>query len=242
VTAELFVEPFWLVATAAVWLTLAIGFVTWIRRRSGPAERWSYPFLIIASAGTVLLAVLVSIFKPLIVARYFIGVLPAFCLLLAYPVVYARPRGLALGLGISILVVSLMSGSMVVTRQTTENWKAVAAHIEANSSSGDDLVLIDQAQVWSVPFDFYYRGELEAGFMSGELSDAQTVQDAVDANCPCDRLWLVQSVRRTSGESLVYEPQSDYGGYKILARKTFHENLIRDRLAIDLWLLGEEGN
>lgn len=222
----------------SLWILIALGLIAWFRGLNAWPDRWSYPYIgLAASAGTILLVILVSIAKPLLVARYFQGALPAICVLLAFSVVYSRPRYLAIGLGLVVLVVGLLSSFQVADRQTTEDWKAVAAYIEANSRAEDKIAIIDERDEWLAPFQFYYGDDQAFGFVPGELNDSQVVRQAVAANCPCDRLWLAHSVRRSTTESLDYEPEDNYDGYHVVDRVTFADRLLKDRLAIDLWLL-----
>ncbi len=234
---DLFDRPIWIAMTVLAWAALAVGLVTWLRGRPRWPERWGYPYVAITLAGTVFLAIVVSLVKPLIVPRYFIGVLPALCILFAFVAVYGRPRLLALGLAAGILLASFSSTAQIATRRSTEDWRSVAQYVEQHAAPGDRVVVLDQAEHWTDPFQFYYRGEAPFAFLAGQLSDSQAVQAAIDASCPCDRLWLAQSVRRTSSESLAYEPDGDYSGFRVVERVIFDEALIRDRLAVDLWLL-----
>lgn len=237
VTWALFASPVTFVVSAVLWILLAIGLVAWLRLRSQLPYRWSYPYIALAAGGTVLLVNLIALTKSLFVARYFLGILPAISIVIAFSVVYGRPRYLAIGLTVLALVPSLVASYLIVSRQTAEDWGAVAAYIETNSNDDDTLVQIAESPSWTEAFNHYYQGPLTPGFVPGELSDPTAVQTAIDENCPCQRIWLFQSARRTSRRTLSYGPEDDYAGYHVVKRVKFDQNLIGERLAVDLWLL-----
>jgi 4-amino-4-deoxy-L-arabinose transferase-like glycosyltransferase len=234
---ELLVTPIAWAVALMLWVILALGLLSWIHGRSGWPNRWSYPFTASVAAGTVLIAVIVSITKPLIVPRYFLGALPIICILFAFSIVYALQRRLAFALGVAVLGATLFASYTLVTQQATEDWKAVAAYLGENLRPEDTLFQVDETRVWTAPFNHYYQGPPAPIFVPGELRDPGVVQTAIDENCPCERIWFVQSARQTGARSVAYEPQSSYSGYQLVSRVIFDEKALDERLAVDLWLL-----
>jgi hypothetical protein len=58
---------------------------------------------------------------------------------------------------------------------------------------------------------------------------------AIERLCLCDRIWLVQSARHSSGALLV-DPFKNQLGYRLVDWERFDQNLISNHFAVDVWL------
>ena len=92
-----------------------------VRRASRTPDSDLFPVLVMIGAvvGTILLAVAVSLFKPILYVRYFAGVLPTFCVLLAAAAVGARRRVVG---WVAYGVLFLVSIAFVIP-VVTESWR-----------------------------------------------------------------------------------------------------------------------
>ncbi len=73
-----------------------------------------------------------------------------------------------------------------------EEWREVAAFIE-NKSGADDVIVIC-ASYCQIPFDYYYKGNLERFGMDPDVTDNDKIAGVVDKSVAGkQRMWLVLS-------------------------------------------------
>jgi mannosyltransferase len=195
-----------LLAVPALLLVVA-GAVTlgrWIRRHglSDPAGGnalfllvWLLlPFAVVAG---------ISVVRPLFVPRYFIGVLPAFALVLAVGITRLRRPSLMVA-ALSVVIVATLP--LLVSRYAVtghEDWRGVSDLIEPRWRSGDVIVI--DPDLYLIPLDVYLAqwgdpgmlpvpvqglqpGDFDAGYQGRPASvDFERSLDVRDAS----RVWLV---------------------------------------------------
>lgn len=233
---QLLSQPIWWLITGAVWGTVALGVTTYPQAPEKSRARFGYPFL----AGTVGLilgiALLASLFKPLIHPRFFSSIAPAVSVLLAYGLVRYQPRLPAWLLAMILLAASLFSSYAAVTYHWKEDWKGVAAYVKANSEPDDRILIFAPSEYWTAPFEHYYDGKLQITVSEGDLSSSPDLSRALEALPAGGRIWLIQSARHADSRSLDYELSSEHSKFLEL-REKFDQDLLMTHLAVDLWLL-----
>jgi hypothetical protein len=144
--------------------------------------------------GTVLLAVVVSLAKPILFVRYFVGILPTLCILLAVAAVRSRPRIPGVTAYFLLLVVSIAFVVPVVTETWRPDFAAVGDTI-AEGGSEDAVVLIvgpDPNDLGLSGFDHYNDAAVPVVMVdSRDGSDAVAAAiDELDGD-PA-RVWLLR--------------------------------------------------
>jgi 4-amino-4-deoxy-L-arabinose transferase-like glycosyltransferase len=218
-------------------LVLAMGGGMVAARRAAPPTRNGYFYLLAGVGGTFLIALVISLYKPLIHLRYFNGIVPSACLLIAYGL---RPRALAVGL----LALSLYSTYTVTTSRWQEDWRAVAAYVETHEEPGDKILVIFPAvaKFWGLPLaDYYYHGNAPLIYFdsfvrdeAGQLSTADDIARALEALGPHRQVWVVVSAReRTAGRL----GEVSLPGHRLILRRTFDERMAYAWGVVDLFYL-----
>ena len=124
-----------------IYTVLFIGFVAMIRSlRQTPEAGSNYLLFLSVVAGTFGLAIIVSYMKPVIFIRYFLGIVPFVCLLLAYGFFRIRPKFIGATLLAFLVVFSILFGFQVTTYSWRPDFRAVASHIEKHGNSGHALL------------------------------------------------------------------------------------------------------
>jgi mannosyltransferase len=230
----------WLIAAWSVWMALAFGFIGLIgARKTKPTWSEAYLLLVACVAGTFLIAFRFSLLKPLIVARYFTGIVPAICVLVAFGVCNLQPRWMALLIVVTMSVAASFSSYRVAASRWQEDWRGVTTIIESNSLPGDTILLFlpDNAQFWKIPFDHYYDGDLAVTCFAGELSNDNDVTTALGSLAPHNRVWIVQPARFTSGGPLGDLTSATYPHHRLLFRQVFDHRVAFSALAVDVLCL-----
>jgi Dolichyl-phosphate-mannose-protein mannosyltransferase len=154
-------------AQALLVLVPTVPLVVGMLEMRAPGRRGMLMQLATAGLFLPLLAVLVAAWRvPFWLPRYFVLLTPWLAVLLACGLFRLRPRFLALGVGVLLVVVSLYTDWRYDTDYTKEPWREVAAHIAAISPPGHTVVL--------VPFDVdpyaYYNRHTRDRIATAEVS------------------------------------------------------------------------
>lgn len=178
----------WLAVSGALVLAaVAPGPATDDRRREGGA------FLAAWAFGAPIGAFLISQLTPLFLTRYLLPALPGYLALLGVGLARAAgwwPR-------LRLLAAALLIASLVALLPTyagglKEDWRGVAAAVQAAERSGDLVLLVDEDT--SVPFNYYYRGNAPQYRLWRGWSDPADIAARLDPVLAGPRrAWLVHS-------------------------------------------------
>jgi hypothetical protein len=140
------------------------------RHRSGPGSliRTRCPALdyLLLSAGLPIgLGLVVSIFKPLFVARYFLPSLPFFALLAAVGILQIKPRALAAGVVALITILSLREDRLYYRAGPVQDWRGAINFVAARGRAEDALVIYPE-YYWVAPEYYISRLDQRAAFPS----------------------------------------------------------------------------
>jgi uncharacterized membrane protein len=222
----------------ASWTMLFFGLVAWIWANQPKVSRRNHLFIAFATIGTIALAAIASLIKPVFVARYFVGILPTTYVIISYALIHRKVRRWLVVPVILLLFTALTSSYLLVNRLTVEDWKGTVAYIEANANPDDTIVLVNAERFWVEPFEHYYQGPSQPRFVSGTLNDPKVVSIALKSFCPCERIWFIESARKSTS-ALTGDPFENHSEYRLVGREKFNQNLISSHLAVDV-LLGEK--
>lgn len=240
VRRELVPEWLWWLVSFAMWIALLVAFARMmIPSRRYSKQLMSYLYLTSCFVGTLLIAYLISFFKPLIVTRYFMGIVPLTCILLAFAL--RQVRFIALPLMALMVTTALFSSVKITTSLWQEDWRGVTDYIEQHSQADDRIMLFFPVglEFWVKPFEHYYDGQLPTNYVRSELSDKIESQKMLDRLKPHhhQRLWVIQSARNTLSEPLPDVLTSPFADYRLIDRQTFGRALVPKEYTIDLLLL-----
>jgi 4-amino-4-deoxy-L-arabinose transferase-like glycosyltransferase len=240
VRRELVSEKVWHIVLSGVWTALAFSCTILLFWRSNRARlRDQRALLLFSVLGTFLMAFLSSAWRPLIVTRYFTGILPVTCLLVVLGASRLRPRCLAAPLLAGLVAVSTFSSYWIATASWHEDWRAVTSHIETNALAHDVVLLFFPVapEFWRMPFDHYYDGGLKVWCLKGEWSDTEGLGEILDGLGPHDRVWVIQSSRFTSGAPLVEREEKVFAAYDVFSAKRFERRSALSSRAVDVLCL-----
>ncbi|MBC7224082.1 MAG: hypothetical protein H5T59_07390, partial [Anaerolineae bacterium] len=99
----------------------------------------------------------------------------------------------------ALLVLSFVPGLVgMYAWEQKEDWRGVAALLEAEGRPGDCMVLVDEDI--RAPLNYYYRGDLPQVGVSRFQTDPHALADLVQgwAQGGCARAWLVMSHHDTN--------------------------------------------
>ena len=198
------------VATAAAFFAAS----TWLFARRAGEKRWRAAVqalptearrLVAGDGGTLLLVglwllfpiavplALSMVFGPMFVERYTIAATPAFYMALAVGITALRrvvPAHATLGL-LAILIAPGLHDYYAT--DVKEQWREVAAHVEAEARPGDAIVFApgeNGALRWT--FGHYYRGSTPQCDIPTEATAREAIAGSLAVCAPdAQRLWLV---------------------------------------------------
>jgi hypothetical protein len=182
---------------------LTLGLASQIRGRISGAHldtREAFPYVLTASAGPVAIAVAVSLFKPLIVDRYFVIVTPAACVLLALGVAQLSQRYAMAPLVLVLAVGLLTSAWGVATTRWKEDWRGVTAYVTA-SSEPRDAILLPSGQ--GTPFNHYYTGTLTQASIPQGPAGQDVIEQVLTHIGPFARVWVVSTDRSQASDAVI---------------------------------------
>ena len=177
-------------------VTLSVLLVLAARRATRTGDSDLFPLIVMAGGvvGTVLLAVVISFAKPILFVRYFVGLLPVCCILLAAGAVKARRRVLGFAAYGVLLVVSVVCVVPVLTDSWRPEFEAVSERITAGVSD-DTVVLVmgpNENDIALSGFDHYHDADIPVQMIdSARGSDAVAEAVAVLGSDP-GRVWVLQ--------------------------------------------------
>jgi mannosyltransferase len=182
-----------------------------------PSEHRDHVLLVLMwGVAPIVLTIVISIFKPLLVARYLIVVVPAFALLGAMATLSFRGRFISTALFTVLLGLTLWSGLQWYTGLPKDNWRLAVQSVSSRAELGDYVVFYPPRMI--TPFD-YYRHRLS---LTGQTPPYSS---QVPAAPGAKRVWLVMRIEHGHGwpadvvalrESLVasgFKPQGRIRSY-----------------------------
>jgi mannosyltransferase len=189
-------------------LALGVAGREWWLRTCSPDEKnlaWPFEFLTIWSLLPLVIALLLSHWKPVFSPRFLMICLPAFLLLLAEGLVGIRPRW-ALYSVVGALLLSLLTAlPSYYRRPGFEDWSAVNKFLSENVRSSD-TILVDAAYLDVFEFTFRYSGQALP-----TRSIVPNPGEKADWWQSSDRIWII-SCHPTAQNELPPLPQNYLSG------------------------------
>jgi hypothetical protein len=127
---------------------------------------------------------------PIYQAKYTIGAFPALCLLVANGLSNIKWQWIFYPVLILIVILSSLGLEQYYQSPTNEQWKEVAQLVDSNSKPNDVIVFCEQ--YYNIPFDYYYKGDLQqTGF--NDVEEAKKFVDSTGKDIPSKsgRIWLL---------------------------------------------------
>ncbi len=122
--------------------------------------------------------------------RYSIAALPAFYILVARGITVFDKKWIIYPILLIITALSLPGLHYYYTHNVKEEWRQAAHFVESNSQP-NDIILISKYSM-QIPFDYYYKGELERVDIDPDVKDSSVLATIVDnISTGKERLWLV---------------------------------------------------
>lgn len=180
----------------SVGLILATGILTtYLGRRNNSHlhSREKHTLIAAYAVGPMLLMVVVSLFKSVIVDRYFLILVPPVSILFGLGIVHLARFRAALPLIVALAAATTISSYRVASTDWKEDWKGVSKHIDGNSRSGDIIVLIPATL--RPPFAHYYDGPLPIHNVAGDLTQRRDVEREFEKLASFARFWVIQAER-----------------------------------------------
>jgi 4-amino-4-deoxy-L-arabinose transferase-like glycosyltransferase len=135
-------------AVGHIWPSRKIRRVSW--------ESWRYRFLLCWLLSPTLFTLVVSLVKPLFVARYFIFCLPALLLLVAGGLTRLRSNWLIAG-ALSLMLIFSLRGTAGYYKQDIDiqrdDWRGATKYLLSHSEPGDALLF--HVPMGRMPYEFY---------------------------------------------------------------------------------------
>lgn len=212
----------WAYPVLVLALTLALAAGLFVRRgnrkqRTNAGERGRHLFVLACAVGPILVAIAVSLFKPMVVDRYFLIVVPPACILLALGVTRLSRHYATIPIALVLAMGMLVSAFGVGAIRWKEDWRGVAAYIMDNSVPDDVIVLVPGGL--RLPFDYYYDGSLERYGVPDNLASASEVEQEFDNFEPFTRLWMVRAERFQVSDQIVDYIAAEYSRYLVSCRQ-----------------------
>lgn len=229
-----------LVASLIYGLLAAGGAITtweWRRKR---CSAWTpcpnYLSLFGAVLGTFGLAFLFSLYKPVIDTRYFLGVLPLTCLLIAFVLLRMPGRSSGLLLGSAVVAVGLVSSYQVTTRRWRTDYRGVTAHIKQHATPDDTILFLvpEDHPFNTMAFDYYDDGQIPVTRIFDQKHNQAEMRDTLANLPPHDGVWIVQNQR-------VAALESSYPTHRLIFHKIFHDDMYATRSTLEVAYLDYVG-
>jgi mannosyltransferase len=202
-------------------LTMLIGLGLFARKRNRrPNRRKSLLFISTYACGPIAIALAISIFKPFVVDRYFLIVVPAACILLALGVIQSVRQPLMIPVVMVLTAGMVVSAYGIATTEWKEDWEGAAFYVESKSMSNDVIIFIP-GNLW-LPFNHYYHGALPHYDIPGNLTNREEIKQKFDDLKSFSRLWTIQAERFEVNEEIADYIANEYGNEKLFCR-TFDE-------------------
>lgn len=205
-------------------------FWTWRRQRSQPSILYqNYTYLLGLALGTFILAFLFSLYQPVIFNRYFLGVLPVTCLLIAFALLKIPGLYLRLLLGSLLVAFSLFSSYRIATAQWRTDYRGVAAHIERYEHLDDTILFLapEDDPFWTMAFDYYYDGQAPVVHVFARKRDQTELDNTLAELPPHHGVWVIQNRRVAALESA-------YPAHRLAFREIFHDEMYASWATIEV--------
>ena len=191
-------------------------------RASRPEVGFAAAVVVVGLFGTVALSVLVSLLKPLVFIRYFVGILPLVAVLVGVSVARLRPVAV-------VAVGALLALSVVHTIPTVvDTWRPpfgeIADRIDASDQPGDVVVTVGRGRDYrTTGIDFYVEPRIAVSDFRGSVRDpafVEVLEEVGDEH----RVWVLQygtvaDLDSPNGRSVLSDERLDsrfllHGGYR----------------------------
>ena len=169
----------------------------WVHSK-GSFRTWNYAFLLSWLFVPVLTGLVISLWKPVLVDRYFVICLPPLVLLAAVGISQVRPRWAFV---CSLVVLLLLSGRAVLkyySDRHKEDWRRATAYVVSHASPKDGILFYLGHGRFA--FDYYIRR------LNPTAQRWQLVRPE-----PFDRTGVSEEVMVQPSESMVAPISTDYG-------------------------------
>lgn len=189
-------------------------------------------FAMFAIVPIVIAALLSYVISPFFVSRYFIGILPSFCLIAAWVVsMYPRPASMTVKIAlVAAMIIALGVQTSNAMSPIKEDYKDVGNYLNENVSGRDVIALSTPFTIY--PVEYYYDGaaqivtipdwdRLQAGPIPA-FSESDLAQEVAALAPTHDKLWLVLSYDQ-GYESQILDYFNDH--YQLLSSSTFSPDL-----------------
>jgi len=199
-------------------------FRTWFRSKLS-FETWRYAFLLKWLFGPILVGVAISLFEPLLVARYFIICLPPLVLLAGVGISSLSARWVRTSGLVLLLALSGRATFSYYSYPEKEDWRGATAYVVSHALPSDGIFFyIDTGRLG---FDYYVRRLSptsqtwkivfpESLDWGQELTNEEPEHAIALLPQCCDRVWLVLShndagqIRRQTSRSIETSLTSQY--------------------------------
>lgn len=220
-----------LIAVALVVLAVPVVLLIWRLARDRDSTLVLGGVLVGAVAGTIVLAAILSVAKPILFVRYFAGILPLFCILLAVGAARARSRAVGyVAFGV-LLVVSIASVIPILADSWRPDFAAAGERIAAGGSEGTVVILVgrDENDVGLSGFDYYHDADIPVELIDSRGADETVADKVASLDADIQRVWLVQY--RTIAD---IEPPE---GYEVTFEERYDSRFFSGSFPIQLILL-----
>jgi mannosyltransferase len=157
---------------------------------SSRRDRAALGYMLLSAGFPIGLSLVVSIFKPLFVARYFLPSLPFFALLAAVGILQIKPRALAIGVVTLITILSLGEDRRYYKAAPTQDWRG-AINFVATRGHPEDALVIYPDYYWVAPEYYISRLDQRAAFPSLIYEAPGSSQSfAASDGAPHRRIWF----------------------------------------------------
>lgn len=176
-------------------LALVLPIVAVLRSGRPEHERAILGLLVLSAALPLAIGVGVSAVRPLLVARYFIVVLPAFALLISWTLLSLRPRPVAPILATTLVAVLVIAPTVDWYRSPSRtDWRGAVQAVAAGAAEGDRVEFYQP--IGRLPFEYYVDRLGERERLDPLLQPLQDELDAADPSHP-RKIWLVMNYQWT---------------------------------------------
>lgn len=180
------------IATALVVLTSVALRALWSERAAHADEGFAAAVMVGAVFGTIVLSVAVSMLRPLIFVRYFVGILPMVAVLLS--VGLARRRVIVGAAFTALLAVSVAHAIPILSDTWRPDFRPVTDRIET-TDPGDSIVLLvgqDASDFRVNGFRYYLDAEFAVVEVTGRVTDPVFADALVQLDEDIGIVWVVQ--------------------------------------------------
>jgi mannosyltransferase len=187
-----------------------VGLIWELRRHARSRELWARGLVLFWVVLPPLLLGLLSLYKPVWLDRYLIGVIPGLCLLLGLAVATLRPMRLAVAAVVVIIGANAISAARHRGRSSRgEDLRAAAAYVLEKAQAGDPVVYAPAHARMS--FSYYLKRQAGGRLLPYDLALAATGEsrgDVLAAEVPAR--VVAERLRRTRRIWVVSYPGDDW--------------------------------